>query len=150
MEWDHTISDVRKRFPDVRRISTEELARWISNREGAPFVLLDTRESEEFAVSHIRGARLLVPGSDPGQGLEDVEKSRFIVAYCSVGYRSAETAREFQKMGYTNVYNLEGSIFKWANEGRELVRDDEPVRSVHPYDKTWGRLLDPAYRSTQE
>ncbi len=40
------------------------------------------------------------------------------------------------------MQNLKGSIFQWANEGRPVVRDGEPVREVHPYDAVWGRLLD--------
>ena len=43
---------------------------------------------------------------------------------------------------YTNVRNLDGSIFQWANEGRPLVRGNQRVQDVHPYDENWGRLLD--------
>ena len=143
-------SHIRKRFPEIRQISTEGLARWIRKPRDASLVLLDVRTSEEFAVSHIRGARLIVPGLDPMKSLTDVEKDRTIVAYCSLGHRSSQLVRELQNLGYTNVYNLEGSIFKWANEGRELVRGEECVQTVHPYNDSWGHLLDPIYRSVQD
>jgi hypothetical protein len=42
-----------------------------------------------------------------------------------------------------NVMNLEGSIFQWANEGREVVRGDTSVREVHPYGRRWAGLLKP-------
>ena len=44
--------------------------------------------------------------------------------------------------------NMEGSIFKWANEGRPVYRDGERVEKVHPYNETWGRLLDKARRAS--
>jgi hypothetical protein len=48
-----------------------------------------------------------------------------------------------REAGYTNVANLEGSIFKWANEGRALVGPGgSPTRAVHEYDATWGGLLE--------
>jgi hypothetical protein len=39
------------------------------------------------------------------------------------------------------VYNLDGSIFQWANEGRPLYSGTNRVASVHPYDREWGRFL---------
>ena len=51
-------------------------------------------------------------------------------------------AAKLQRRGYTNVHNLEGSIFEWANSGRALSRADGPATAVHPYDAEWGRLLE--------
>ena len=64
-----------------------------------------------------------------------------IVTYCSVGYRSAGVAQRLRAAGFTQVYNLEGSLFRWANEGRPLYRGDTLVHQVHPYDRVWGTLL---------
>ena len=50
--------------------------------------------------------------------------------------------------GFEHVYNLEGGIFQWANEGRALYRAGEPAEKVHPYNRTWGRLLD-AHRHSE-
>ena len=59
---------------------------------------------------------------------DGIAKDAPIVTYCSVGYRSGKMAERLQAAGYTNVRNLEGSIFKWANEHRPLVRgESEPV-----------------------
>ncbi|MEF8866821.1 MAG: rhodanese-like domain-containing protein, partial [Salinibacter sp.] len=66
-----------------------------------------------------------------------------------VGYRSAGVVQALQRQGFSQVYNLEGSIFRWANEGRPVVRDGEQVSAVHPYDATWGRLLTDSLRADQ-
>ncbi len=69
-----------------------------------------------------------------------------VVAYCSVGYRSAGLADGLGQHGYTRVCNLEGSLFQWANEGRPLVDADGRVNVVHPYGEPWSDLLDEARR----
>lgn len=46
------------------------------------------------------------------------------------------------------VYNLEGSIFKWANEGRPLVDPTgNTAKLCHPYSAVWGKLLNKELRS---
>ena len=70
-----------------------------------------------------------------------------IVTYCSVGYRSSAVAERLEEQGYTRVWNLEGSIFEWANQGLPVVRDGEEVSQVHPYNRRWGRLLDKQLRA---
>jgi len=62
-----------------------------------------------------------------------------------VGYRSSILARKLQTLGFKEVHNLEGSIFKWANEGRPLVQGQTTVHKVHPYNAHWGRLLERKY-----
>jgi 3-mercaptopyruvate sulfurtransferase SseA len=65
-----------------------------------------------------------------------------------VGYRSSELATRLQRAGQTNVTNLEGSIFQWANEGRALEASGKPATRVHPYNEKFGRLLKPELRAS--
>ena len=52
------------------------------------------------------------------------------------------------RAGYTSVVNLSGGIFKWANEGRPLFREESrPTALVHPYDRRWGLLVEGRYRA---
>ncbi|MFO0578288.1 MAG: rhodanese-like domain-containing protein [Polyangia bacterium] len=139
---------VRARFPDVRPISTAELAAWRADAARVQPLVLDVREPAEFAVSHLAGSRSLPLSQAGPSALADTPRDRPIVVYCSVGLRSAMAARALQRGGFTRVQNLEGSIFQWANESRPLVRPDgSPADTVHPYDARWGRLLVPARRA---
>ena len=52
--------------------------------------------------------------------LEEISKNTKIVTYCSVGYRSERIGEKLMKQGFTDVSNLKGSLFKWANQGYEL------------------------------
>jgi rhodanese-related sulfurtransferase len=130
---------VRTRFPDVPQMSTETLATRLARKER--ILLLDTRKAEEYAVSHLAGAIRVDPEATTFPMLAQVPKDAILVAYCSVGYRSSEVVQRLRQQGFRNAYNLEGSIFQWANEGRPVVRGEALVRQVHPYDARWGVLL---------
>lgn len=137
--WALVKAKIRSEFPDVRRITTDELSAWLSDRSRPAPLLLDVRSRAEFDVSHLAGAIHVEPGA--AAAIISEAKDRTIVTYCSVGYRSGAFAKKLGDAGFTKVLNLEGSIFRWANEGRQVVRDGRTVAEVHPYNRTWGLLL---------
>jgi len=148
LRWGAIKLGIRAKFPQVAEISTEELAGWLADKRRTPPLLLDVREREEFAVSHLKNARHITPDADVRRLELPAQKSVPVVTYCSVGYRSAALALRLQQAGYTNVRNLEGSIFQWANEGRPMVNErGARVTQAHPYDASWGKLLDPERRA---
>jgi len=141
--WRLINAKIRADFPEVRRITTGELAAALAGSKKP--VLLDVRTKAEFDVSHLEGAIRVEPGSDPAA--ISIPKDKAIVTYCSVGYRSAAFAKKLSEAGYRNVTNVEGSIFRWANENRPLVHDGQPADKVHPYNRLWGMLLDQSHRA---
>ncbi len=146
LKWSAIDALVEERFPTVSHISTDSLARVLAD-SSEHLLLLDTRRGDEYEISHIPGAVHLDPDTRDFLKLDTLDRQTQIVTYCSVGYRSSEMAMRLEEAGFTNVSNVHGSIFKWANEGRTVVRNGEEVREVHPYDRIWGKLLDPALRT---
>ena len=138
---------VRMRFPSVSQLSTAELAKWLTDSKRQPPVLLDVRKEEEYAVSHLPGAIRVEPGASPEAVRSRIPPNRPVVTYCSVGYRSSALAQQLGKAGVNAVYNLEGSIFQWANEGRPVEAEGRRVERVHPYNRTFGKLLDQKRRA---
>ncbi len=132
------------RYDDVQWITTAALAAQLRSDE--PPLLLDVRTAEEFAVSHIRGARRLDPDT-PNFDVLPLQPNTRVVVYCSVGYRSAAVIEGLRARGVTDIKNLVGGLFEWANEGRALHARSGRVQRVHPYDETWGRLLRPERRA---
>lgn len=118
----------------VAHIEVDELHTALER--GEPPLLIDARAPEEYAVSHLPGARNLTRAGEVG-----VDKETAIVVYCSVGVRSAILAKALQEDGFRRVRNLRGSIFAWANKGYPLQRGEAGAKMVHPYDKQWGTLL---------
>nr|XP_054748800.1 uncharacterized protein LOC129254365 isoform X1 [Lytechinus pictus] len=92
-----------------------------------------------------------------------------VVMYCSVGYRSSALANRLrqalkaekdktdtatnhsisqptepskEKCPRIRVFNMEGCLFKWANEGRQMVDGRGNITEfVHPYSIMWGQLI---------
>lgn len=149
VSWRAVERDLDTRFSDVPTVSTAALSAWLGDTSRPPPVLLDARQPEEYAVSHLPGARRVDPDADAPALLAALGDTtgRPVVVYCSVGVRSAGVAERLVDAGVPDVRNLEGSIFRWANEGRPLVRSGHEVDEVHPYNAVWGRLLDPDRRA---
>ncbi|MCB9869159.1 MAG: rhodanese-like domain-containing protein [Planctomycetes bacterium] len=139
------MAEIRSKYPEVPHRNTEQVRTALAAAE--PPIVLDTRRADEFAVSHLAGARNVPSGSDLVAALGTTPKDRRILVYCSVGYRSAAAARVLRAAGFTAVENYLGSIFAWANDGLPLIGPDGPTRQVHPYDSHWGELLRPELRA---
>ncbi|NNE69833.1 MAG: rhodanese-like domain-containing protein [Rhodothermales bacterium] len=141
MEWSAVRTMVRTAFPEVTQISTDSLSVILSDTTAV--TILDVREAEEYVVSRLPGAIHIDPDATDFSALDPAGP---IVTYCSVGYRSSALAKRLQEAGF-EVVNLEGSIFKWANEGRPIVNDSGATSRVHAFDKTWGKLLNEELRT---
>ncbi len=106
------------------------------------FVILDAREKEEFKISHIEGAQYIGYDAVDFSAVEDLPKDTPIVIYCSIGVRSEHIGVQLQEQGFTNVQNLYGSIFEWANKGYMLVDNaGYPTKKVHAYNWAWGKWM---------
>ncbi len=134
-DFDHRLSRIL-RF-DVPVISVDS---FYSEKED--FYILDTRTTAEYQVSHIRGAHFMNYSHPDFTLLSDVSKETPIVVYCSIGYRSEKIGEELQKMGFTHVFNLYGSIFEWVNEGHSVVDpQDQVTNKIHTYGKRWSQYV---------
>ena len=119
-------------------ISVDEL-----NENFDKYLLLDTREITEFETSRIPGAKYIGYDRPDFSILNTLDKEQPIVMYCSIGYRSEKMGEELQKRGFTNVKNLYGSIFEWANKSYPLIdSNDESTSKIHTYDKRWSKWVE--------
>ena len=148
LDWLLLKRSLRTRFSEIDWITTQQLADWLADKDRRQPALLDVRTAAEWNVSHLAGARRVDPTADAETAGEGLAKDAPIVTYCSVGYRSGKMAERLRAAGYSNVRDLEGSIFEWANEHRPLVSNGKRVARVHPYNSIWGRLLKPEVRAS--
>jgi rhodanese-related sulfurtransferase len=135
------VSVVHRRFPDVSHLSPSSLDAWLRDPQRPAPQIVDARSAEEFAVSHLVGARRIDPESSASAALAALDPERSVVIYCSAGYRGATLARRLQNAGRRDVWNLEGGIFAWANSSLPIERAGQPTRHVHPYSRFFTRLL---------
>jgi rhodanese-related sulfurtransferase len=139
--WGAVFTWIQRDWPEVPQMSTRELAeRMSAGNEDAP-LLIDVRTREEYEVSHLPGAIWAETSGQIASALRGTSDRQPVVLYCSVGVRSPKATAQLMRSGRTNVFNLQGSIFEWANEGRPLMAMGHSVRVVHPYNQRWGVLL---------
>lgn len=143
--WQAVFKQIEHNWPTVSQMSTAELAQQLALPENIRPVLIDVRSPDEYAVSHLPDAINAGSPAEISALVKIVPTNRPVVLYCSVGIRSSKAAHQLLESGRTNVFNLKGSIFQWANEGRTVVRHGQPVTEVHPYNEHWGRLLNPSH-----
>lgn len=107
------VDDAKNRIEQTSVATVKEkLAR------GDRFELVDVREESEFAAGHIRGAKHIGRGvleRDIEQKIPDTGAE--IVLYCGGGFRSALSADNLRKMGYTNVRSMDGGFREWKAAG---------------------------------
>ena len=106
-------------------------------------IYLDAREKNEYNVSHVKNAIWVGYDKFQKDSITGIDKTKKIVVYCSVGYRSEKISERLIKMGYTNVSNLYGDLFEWSNQEMPLVtssNNDSTVK-IQPYNEKWGKWI---------
>ena len=82
------------------------------------WAIVDCRAGPQYLAGHIPGAVHLSKGVIE----RDVEKAvpdpaAPVVLYCGSGFRSALAADNLQKMGYQNVFSMDGGMRGWREKG---------------------------------
>lgn len=139
--WGRVNGMIHRNFPQVPQLSVAALHAWLADPRRPKPLLLDVRARVEYEVSHLHHALWINAGEPVNKAMAGVARDQPIVAYCSVGYRSSAYCARLMKDGFTDVHDLKGSIFQWANTGLPVYRAGGIVHHVHPYDRHWGQLL---------
>ena len=121
-------------------ITVNELKTEIENNP-ENLIILDARAFKEYQISALKNAIWVGYKNFNANKLSHVSKSKKIVVYCSIGVRSEKIGEKLQTLGFTNVKNLYGGIFKWVNMGNEVYKNNKPTPNVHAYSKRWRSYL---------
>lgn len=127
----------------VNELSVAEL------QEMSDIQLLDSRELEEFQVSHLQNAIFVGYTDFSINALDTLNKDKPVVVYCSIGYRSEKIAEKLEASGFTKVYNLYGGIFEWVNQGHKVYNTIGATANIHPYSWIWGQWLSEGTKTTK-
>lgn len=83
--------------------------------------LVDVRTSEEYASGHIKNAKnIIYQGEYWDQQVAALDKDKPVYVYCAKGGRSAKCAAILEEAGFKKVFDLDGGITKWVNEGNPV------------------------------
>jgi rhodanese-related sulfurtransferase len=111
------VDDAKSR---VREVNVEETRNRLETGKAR---LIDVREESEWEAGHALGAQHIGKGvieRDIEQKVPD--KNSELILYCGGGFRSALSADNIQKMGYTNVASMSGGWRAWQAAGAPVAK----------------------------
>lgn len=130
---------LKKYYSDFPTISINDAYNKMGNDN---VFFLDTREQKEFDVSHIKNAKCVGYDHFDISSVSSIPKDAEIIVYCSIGARSQTIGEKLKSAGYSNVKNLYGGMFHWANRKYPMVdNDNKRTTNIHGFSKEWGRWV---------
>lgn len=80
--------------------------------------LIDVRTPKEFEDERIENfTNIDWNGSDFESKVSKLDKSKPVFLHCRSGGRSAKAAAKLQDMGFTEIYDMDGGMLQWNEEG---------------------------------
>lgn len=116
-EFLRIVDDAKSR---VREVNVEETRKRLESGKAR---LIDVREESEWEAGHALGAQHIGKGvieRDIEQKVPD--KGSELILYCGGGFRSALSADNLQRMGYTNVASMSGGWRAWQAAGAPVKK----------------------------
>ena len=102
-----------ERGSEIREIAPQRLVRMKPHP-----LIIDIREEREYRLGHIEGAvhinRNLLEGKIL---LIAPELTTPIVIYCAVGTTCISAAEALRRLGYHNIFSLQGGLQNWLEAG---------------------------------
>ncbi len=110
---------IRRRGSGIRSVGPMQVPKL--TRE--PHLILDVSEPAEFKAGHIPEAtNVPLKKLDQEAGRLAKHKGKNVVVTCRSGNRSISAARTLVKLGFENVYTLEGGLLSWQKENLPVQR----------------------------
>jgi rhodanese-related sulfurtransferase len=112
--YEQLVADAKTR---IRELNVQQTLEHLDANPDAR--LIDVREDNEWQAGHAQRAEHLGRGIIE-RDIEEVipDKQTELILYCGGGYRSALAADNLQRLGYTNVYSLDGGWKAWKESGQ--------------------------------
>lgn len=106
----------------VNHINVDELIDFIELNDA---VLVDVRTSDEYNSGYIENSLNIDYFSDEfSVNADKLDRTTPIILYCRSGKRSVLSVNKISKLGFKEIYNLEGGILEWIEEGNVIVFND--------------------------
>ncbi|ARK30658.1 sulfurtransferase TusA family protein [Halalkalibacter krulwichiae] len=106
-----------KKHPHV--VNNEELQAKLTNKED--ILVLDVRESAEYAFNHIPGTKS-IPLGELENRLNELSKDADIYVVCRTGSRSDLAAQKLTEAGFKKVINVVPGMSEWTHPTDSLSK----------------------------
>ena len=110
---------VEEALKNIDEVDVFQLKKSFDDNED--FLLIDTRETEEWNLSRIPNATHISKGLiEKVLDVSVPDRNKKIVLYCQSGFRSVLACESIKRLGYNDVSSLKGGIAEWQNSGFDL------------------------------
>ncbi|MCG7532678.1 rhodanese-like domain-containing protein [Psychrobium sp. MM17-31] len=115
------VTSIRASINGIKKVNHQQ-ATMMMNREDA--VVLDVRGEGEYKKGHILGSKLVPLSKFKNNDLASIEKYKDtpIIVVCNSGMTSNQACQMLQKLGFNDLYNLQGGITEWRNANLPLTK----------------------------
>lgn len=94
--------------------------------------LVDVRTGDEYKEGHLKGASNVDwNGNAFDAGIKSLDKSKPTFVYCLAGGRSASAAARLEKLGFKEIYNMDGGIMAWKKANKPLEKNESSATAVN-------------------
>jgi rhodanese-related sulfurtransferase/TusA-related sulfurtransferase len=107
---------VERKHPNV--VTNEVLDQKL--KETNDLVIVDVRESAEYAFDHIPNA-ISIPLGELESRLNELDKDNAIYVVCRTGNRSDFASQKLAENGFTNVMNVVPGMSQWTGETESIT-----------------------------
>ena len=106
----------------INQMNSDELIDFIELNDA---ILVDVRTEDEYNSGYIENSLNIDYFSNEfSVNADKLDKNTPIILYCRSGKRSSMSANKISKLGFKEIYNLEGGILEWIEEGNVIVFND--------------------------
>ena len=106
----------------INQMNSDELIEFIELNDA---ILVDVRTEDEYNSGYIENSlNIDYFSNDFSVNADKLDKNTPIILYCRSGKRSSMSANKISKLGFKEIYNLEGGILEWIEEGNAIVFND--------------------------
>ena len=106
----------------INQVNSDELLDFIDINNA---VLVDVRTNDEYNSGYIENSINIDYFSDDfSENVEKFDKNTPIVLYCRSGKRSSKSANKLSKLGFKEIYNLQGGILDWIEIANSVIFND--------------------------
>jgi rhodanese-related sulfurtransferase/TusA-related sulfurtransferase len=109
------VDTVERKHPNV--VSNEELDQKL--KETNDLVIVDVRESAEYAFDHIPNA-ISIPLDELESRLNEFKKEDELFVICRTGNRSDLASQKLAENGFVNVMNVVPGMSQWTGETKSI------------------------------
>lgn len=102
----------------TKTLSVNQAVQLINQQNG---LFVDIRAADQFKAASIAQSRSL-PSADIATKHNSLPKDRPLIVVCERGRNALSAAGKLRKLGFENVFSLEGGLQAWTQAGMPLSR----------------------------